>query len=734
MLNCRQQTCHKPYFSFFCRYFEAEIQYMTRFIYSALAIILLINNASAQMIPPAEWSHSFSKKEIMVGDFVELVFTAPVPEPYYVYSNDFVCEFGAEPASFAFEDNGTYQLVGKPIPLNPKKKFDDIFQCDISIFKKKAEFRQKLRVLKENFSISGAMHYQMCSDEACVQHDYEFEQATLLVKPLQASMGIDQDPAATKPAEASSSNLPVDTALTKPTDTTTNHAGGAVKKDDGTSAQGSATGEKEDKKSGLSIWRIFILGFLGGFAALLTPCVFPIIPLTVSFFTKKSKSRAEGISNGILYGVSIIVIYVALGYLVTAIFGADTLNQMSSNVWFNLFFFVLLIIFGISFLGAFEITLPSSWANKLDATAEKKGGILGIFLMAFVLSLVSFSCTGPIIGTLLVQAAVSGEVLGPVMGMFGFALALALPFGLFAAFPGWLNTLPRSGGWLNSVKVVLGLLEIAFALKFLSNVDLAYHWGILTREVFIAFWISIFSILGLYLIGKIRFSHDSPLEFVSIGRGLMAMVVFAFVIYLIPGMFGAPLKLIGAFPPPDFYTEGWKLGSEKGSETGSLDNTQRAEELAAGIDREHCPLGLPCFHDYESGLAYAKKVNKPVMIDFTGWACVNCRKMENNVWSDPEVYQRLENDFVLISLYVDDKEKLPEGDIYYSEVLKKKINTIGRKWTEMEVARYNRNSQPYYVLLDHNEKELTEGKAYDPSIENFIAFLDAGKEAFTQKK
>ncbi len=711
---------------------------MTRFIYSILGIIFLLNSAYAQMIPPADWSHSFSKKEVMVGDFVELVFTAPVPEPYYVYSNDFLCEFGAEPASFAFEENGTYQLVGKPIPTNPKKKFDDIFQCDISIFKKKAEFRQKLRVLKENFSISGAMHYQMCSDEACVQHDYEFENAKLKVMPLQASMGIDQEPAASTTEEEPTSSVSDDTAQTSPEESPASaDSNPNVEKVDSLQ-KGHESSEKEglqdDETTGLSIWRIFILGFLGGFAALLTPCVFPIIPLTVSFFTKKSKSRAEGISNGVLYGVSIIVIYVALGYLVTAIFGADTLNQMSSNVWFNLFFFVLLIIFGISFLGAFEITLPSSWANKLDATAEKKGGILGIFLMAFVLSLVSFSCTGPIIGTLLVQAAVSGEVLGPVMGMFGFALALALPFGLFAAFPGWLNTLPRSGGWLNSVKVVLGLLEIAFALKFLSNVDLAYHWGILTREVFIALWVSIFGILGLYLIGKIRFSHDSPLEFVSIGRGLMAIVVFAFVIYLVPGMFGAPLKLIGAFPPPDFYTEGWKLGSEKGSETGSLDNTQRAEELAAGIDREHCPLGLPCFHDYETGLAYAKKVNKPVMIDFTGWACVNCRKMENNVWSDPEVYRRLENDYVLISLYVDDKAKLPEGEIYYSEVLKKKVNTVGRKWTEMEVSRYNRNSQPYYVLLDHNEKELTEGKAYDPSIENFIAFLDAGTEAFAQKQ
>lgn len=708
---------------------------MHRFILSLLILFPALFSTlqgAAQMIPPAKWTYKFSAPQVRVGETIEIIFTAPIPEPYYAYSNDFNCEVGAEPASFEFQNNGSFQLVGKPVPVNSKKKYDDIFQCEVSIFKKKAEFRQKIRVVKENFVLSGSIHYQMCSDELCVQHDYEFENATLKVLPLQAELGIEQqsgqNPAVTAPSGDENGVTPSDSSSAVPIPVN------SVPEETSPDTSSSISTNTGNETAGMSVWTIFFLGFLGGFAALLTPCVFPIIPLTVSFFTKKSKTRAEGISNGLIYGLAIIIIYVALGYLVTALFGADTLNQMSSNVWFNLFFFVMLIVFGISFLGAFEITLPSSWANKLDETADKKGGILGIFLMAFVLSLVSFSCTGPIIGTLLVQAAVSGEVLGPVMGMFGFALALALPFGLFAAFPGWLNSLPRSGGWLNSVKVVLGLLEIAFALKFLSNVDLAYHWGILTREVFIALWIAIFGILGLYLIGKIRFSHDSEIPYVSIPRGMMAMLVFAFVIYMIPGMFGAPLKLIGAFPPPDFYNEGWKLGSAEKGDVG-INASQQSEELAAGIDREHCPLGLPCFHDYDQGMAYAKKVNKPVIIDFTGWACVNCRKMENNVWSDPEVYRRLEQDYVLISLYVDDKEKLPENEVYFSEVLGKKVNTVGRKWTEMEVKRYNRNSQPFYVLLDHEEKMLTpEGKAYDPSIPGFIAFLDQGKKAFEQKK
>jgi thiol:disulfide interchange protein len=369
--------------------------------------------------------------------------------------------------------------------------------------------------------------------------------------------------------------------------------------------------------------------------------VFPMIPLTVSFFTKRSPTRQKGIANAIIYSTSIILIYVILGFLVTVTLGSDALNAMASNVFFNMLFFVIFFIFALSFFGAFEITLPSSWVNKADQASDK-GGLVGIFFMAFTLSLVSFSCTGPIIGTLLVEAARGSSYLGPIMGMTGFALALALPFGLFAAFPGWLNTLPKSGGWLNSVKVVLGFLELALAMKFLSNVDLAYHWGLLKREVFIAIWIVIFGLMGLYLLGKLKFSHDSDMHHLGTGRLIVAIITLSFTVYLIPGLWGAPLRAISGFPPPDFYKE-WTLKGETGSASHS----------------ETCPHNLNCFHDYEEGMAYAQQVGKPVMIDFTGWSCVNCRKMEDNVWSQPAVLKIISEDYVLISLYVDDKTPLP---------------------------------------------------------------------------
>jgi thiol:disulfide interchange protein DsbD len=396
---------------------------------------------------------------------------------------------------------------------------------------------------------------------------------------------------------------------------------------------------------------------------------------------------------------------------------------MASNAIVNLAFFVIFVVFAASFLGAFEITLPSSWVNKADSASEK-GGLLGIFFMAFTLSLVSFSCTGPIIGTILVQAAVGGNVINPTIGMIGFSSALALPFGLFAAFPGWLNSLPKSGGWLNSVKVVLGLLELALALKFLSNVDLAYHWGILTREVFIALWIVIFSLLGFYLLGKLKFSHDSDTKYITIPRVMFAIIVFGFVVYLIPGMFGAPLKIISGFPPPTFYNEGWSIG---GGSAG-VNNVK----IIPGTDPEHCPHNLNCFHDYDMALAYAKEVKKPLMVDFTGWSCVNCRKMEDNVWVDPRVLERLNNDYVLVSLYVDDKTALPEAEKRVSKTTGNKIKSIGNKWSDMQTERFGTNSQPYYVLLDAQEQMLNKPTGYDPDIDKFIAFLDEGKKAYSK--
>jgi thiol:disulfide interchange protein len=475
------------------------------------------------------------------------------------------------------------------------------------------------------------------------------------------------------------------------------------------------------------LWVLFFAGFAGGLVALLTPCVFPMIPMTVSFFTKQSKSRAAGIRNALIYSISIVVIYIALGLGVTLIFGADAMNNLATNVWFNLAFFVLLVVFAISFLGAFEITLPSSFVNKMDARSEK-GGLLGIFFMAFTLGLVSFSCTGPIIGTLLVEAAATGALAGPFFGMFGFSLALALPFGLFAAFPGWLNTLPKSGGWLNSVKVTLGFLELALALKFLSNADLVVQAGILTREVFIVLWIVIFGLLGMYLMGWFRLSHDSETKTLSVSRLLLAIVTLSFTIYLIPGLWGAPLKLISGFPPPDFYSESPEgFGGRKGE---LLSGTGHAADLPEHAHRG--PNGIPAFDDYYQALEYSKKVKKPLMIDFTGWACVNCRKMEGQVWSDPDVKRKLSEDFVLVSLYVDDKKHLEAEQ--QVEVMwngsKRTLKSVGNRWSYLQNTQYLSSTQPQYWIIDWNETHLSDSTSYDPDIKKYIQWLDKGLQKF----
>jgi len=483
----------------------------------------------------------------------------------------------------------------------------------------------------------------------------------------------------------------------------------------------------EDDSSERSLIMIFFWAFLSGFAALLTPCVFPMIPMTVSFFTKQSKTKSAGIRNALFYGVCIVIIYVVLGTVVTALFGSDALNALSTNVYFNIFFFVLLIVFAISFLGAFEITLPNSWVNKADQASDK-GGLIGIFFMAFTLALVSFSCTGPIVGTLLVEAASIGGY-GPIIGMLGFSLALALPFGLFAAFPGWLNSLPQSGGWLNTVKVFLGFLEIALAFKFLSNADLVVQAHYLEREVFLAIWIGVFFALALYLFGFIRLPHDSPLESLSVGRTLLATFTLVFVVYLIPGLWGAPLKLISGFPPPMAYSE-----SPKGV-GGSLGNND-----AHGPKGTHVgPQGLPVFHDMDTGLAYAKKIGKPAFLDFTGHACVNCRKMEENVWGESGVINILKEDVVVISLYVDDKRDLPIAEQKEVELngKMKKIRTIGNKWSYIQTIRYKTNTQPYYIMLGPNNEDLSNGSAdyeHHGNVEDFKDWLQEGLSLYEKAK
>lgn len=474
--------------------------------------------------------------------------------------------------------------------------------------------------------------------------------------------------------------------------------------------------------SNRSLWAIFLGGFIGGLLALLTPCVFPMIPLTVSFFTKRSKTRASGIHNALIYALSIIVIYVSLGLIITLALGPDALNALSSNSIINLVFFIIFVVFAISFFGAFEITFPSKWFNASDRASDR-GGLTGIFFMAFTLALVSFSCTGPIIGSLLVQVAVNGSIFGLAVGMTGFALALALPFALFAAFPGWLNSLPKSGGWLNSIKVSLGFIELALSLKFLSAADMVYHWEFLTREVFLAIWIAIFALFGLYLIGKIRLPHDDSQGSTSVSRLLSSIVVFAFVVYLVPGLWGAPLKFISGFPPPSFYSEGWTFAAQTG-------NVNQAVTPVLSDHEFRCPLNLNCFHDYDEGMAYARKVNKPVMLDFTGWSCINCRKMEDNVWRDNAVLRLLSNDFILISLYVDDKTQLPVSEQYISKVTRHKVKTLGNKWSDFQTSHFHTNSQAYYVLMDFNGNQVAPVQSYDTSIQHYVNFLNTGLKHF----
>lgn len=487
--------------------------------------------------------------------------------------------------------------------------------------------------------------------------------------------------------------------------------------------------KKADEKP-KTLWQIFIAGFLGGFAAFLMPCVYPMLPLTVSFFTKKGGSRGKAIAQSALYGLSIIVIYVALGFIITLLFGPSALNALATNGIFNFCFFILLVVFGVSFLGAFEITLPSSLANKMDENSDK-GGLIGIFFMAATLVVVSFSCTGPIIGSVLVEAATKGERLAPAIVMLGFSLALALPFTIFAMFPSALKSLPKSGGWLNSVKVVLGFIEIAFALKFLSNVDLAYHWNWFDREVFLSLWIAIGLLMGLYLIGKIKFSHDSDLAFMSVPRTFIAIIVFAFVVYMIPGLWGAPLKSISAFLPP-LSTQDFDISSGGGGAAPATGNTlsiktKKYEEIFKRMPKVK---GIDDWYDYDQAVAVAKEQHKPILIDFTGWNCVNCRKMEADVLPSPEVLKRLKNDFVVVQLVIDDKTLLEPSEQFKSAIDGKMVTTLGGKWLDLEIAKYNSNAQPYYVIINEKGDTLVPPQGANFNVDEYVKYLDSGIAAY----
>ena len=672
-------------------------------IFLLLAFFALVNSSFAQIHDPVKWSTSTQK--ISETEY-DLIVTATIEAKWHLYSQNVPAD-GPIPTSFSFKTSPDYKLIGKTTEEKGVSSYDPVFEMQIKYFENKATFKQRIKVLSEkSFKIAGTVEFMVCDDASCLPPT-EIDLAFLI--PANAAIVNAKDD---KEVPAITSAETKDHATISPTPIDKNKADVAVK-----------AAKNSNKTSNKSLLTIFIIAFFSGFAALLTPCVFPMIPMTVSFFTKQSKSKAEGVRNAIIYGISIVIIYVLLGLLVSAVFGADALNALSTNVWFNVIFFLLLVVFAVSFLGAFEIVLPSSWGTTVDAQADK-GGIIGIFFMALALAIVSFSCTGPIVGTLLVEAAAGGNQIGPIIGMLGFSLALAIPFALFAAFPGWLNSLPKSGGWLNTVKVVLGFLELALAFKFLSNADLVLqlHW--LEREVFLAIWITIFLALAFYLFGKIQLPHDSPLTHISVGRLSLGMLSLAFAIYMIPGLWGAPLNLISAFPPAQHYSE-----SPYGVGFSRMNSGMPSGESAEIPDGAHLmpPHNILAFNDYDKGLAYAKKVNKPVMIDFTGHACVNCRKMEQNVWAKDEILPILKNEVVLISLYVDDKRPLADGEEIESKLYPgKKLKYIGQKWSEFQIIRYGANAQPFYVLMDHNEENLNEPVAYTPNVEEYHDWLKKG--------
>ena len=685
-----------------------------------LALIALV--AQAQILTPVKWKIKLDDKG--GAPEKEIVFTATADKGWHLYDMN-LPEGGPVSTSFTFETLNGAELIGQPVPsVKPTTVYDEQFAMNLRWYPGTVSFIQKLKITDPaKFKVEGEVEFMACNDETCLPPDqipFSFDKKSIHLDPALAANSstteVDkEDATAIQPdtqvvaEEASELNTP-DPAAKKTPATTSPKASDSLTDSPNLWSpvidQLKAFGDSTVSAADTSWLFIFFAGFLGGLIALLTPCVWPMIPMTVSFFLKRTKDRKKAIRDAITYGLSIIVIYLVMGLLITGIFGASALNDLSTNAIFNILFFLLLVVFAVSFFGAFELVLPASWTSKLDSKADSTTGVLSIFFMSFTLVLVSFSCTGPIIGTLLVQAASMGTAVGPAIGMFGFALALSIPFSVFAIFPNMLQSMPKSGGWLNSVKVVLGFLELALALKFLSVADLAYGWRLLDREAFIVLWIVIFSLLGVYLLGKIKFSHDSEVKYVSVPRLFMAIISFAFAIYMVPGLWGAPLKAISAFAPP-LYTQDFNLYKN---------------EVHAAFD------------DYESGMAYAKKVNKPVMIDFSGFGCVNCRKMEASVWTDPKVKQMLENDYVLITLMVDDKTKLPQPIEIQENGKTRKLKTIGDKWSYLQRSKFGSNAQPFYILLNDEGQPLGPSYAFNEDVSKYIQFLQNGLKEFKKEQ
>lgn len=677
---------------------------------SLLLFFVCAVTAMAQMQDPV---HFKSELKQISGTEAEIVFTATIDDGWHVYSTD-LPDGGPISATFNVDKIEGAELVGKLTPVGKEEnKFDQMFQMQVRFFEHNAKFVQKLKITGATFSIEGYMQYGACNDQNCLPPtDVNFS-----FKGKGDAKAAAATPAPSKKDEAvateTSEAQEADTLAADATAANDSVAAGAHAAVSGDSDLWTPVikelnvFDNHTESSNNSWLYIFFAGFVGGLIALFTPCVWPIIPMTVSFFLKRTSDKKKGIRDAWTYGASIVVIYVALGLAITLIFGASALNSLSTNAIFNIFFFLMLVVFAASFFGAFEITLPSSWSTAVDSKAEKAGGLLSIFLMAFTLSLVSFSCTGPIIGFLLVEVSTTGSIVAPAIGMLGFAIALALPFTLFAMFPSWLKSMPKSGGWMNVIKVVLGFLELAFALKFLSVADMAYGWRLLDRETFLALWIAIFGLLGIYLLGGIKFPHDDDERKVSVPRFFLGLISLAFTIYMVPGLFGAPLKAISAFAPPS-STQDFNLYKE---------------------DEVHAK-----FTDYDEGMAYAKQVGKPVMVDFTGWGCVNCREMESKVWIDPKVREFLTEDYVLISLYVDEKEKLPERITVEENGQTRILRTVGDKWSYLQRVKFGANAQPFYVLLDNEGKPLNGSYSHDEDVDKYVKFLQTGLENYKKDK
>ena len=674
---------------------------------SILGLLLSSIYIQAQILDPVSFSTEFNK---VSDDVAEIVFTAQIDPGWHIYSTE-LGDGGPISASFNVDRMTGAHVDGKLLPVgNEQAVFDKLFNMEVRYFEKTAKFVQRVRLEGGAYRLEGYLEYAACNDQNCLPPS-EVPFMFTGTADITASQ-----------ADATGDTLADNGQISEQEEQSQATMDAAESQQDLSNSQFSILNSQfpeiwspvisELRSFGESTgttdrsWLyIFFTGFLGGLLALFTPCVWPIIPMTVSFFLKRSKDKKKGIADAMTYGLAIVVIYVALGLLVTLLFGASALNALSTNAIFNIFFFLMLVVFAISFFGAFEITLPSSWSNAVDSKAERTTGLLSIFLMAFTLALVSFSCTGPIIGFLLVEVSTSGSIVAPAIGMLGFAIALALPFTLFALFPSWLKQMPKSGGWMNVIKVSLGFIELAFALKFLSVADLAYGWHILDRETFLSLWIVLFALLGVYLLGKIKFPHDDDETHVSVPRFFLALASLAFAVYMVPGLWGAPLKAVSAFAPP-MYTQDFNL----------YKNEVRAQ-----------------FDDYDLGMEYAQRVGKPVMLDFTGYGCVNCRKMELAVWTDPTVGSLMNDDYVLITLYVDNKTKLPEPIKVMENGKERTLRTLGDKWSYLQRVKFGANAQPFYILIDNEGKPLNKSYAYDEEVEKYVDFLQTGLRNYQKK-